>query len=252
MSREIVTLAQSFESLQAAVIKELDSATVKVPQLHKAVVSMYPDKAIPKSITVEMQAALCTRDLFTVIKRHGMWNYINYHLLECVVERLVPQNDQLRKQFAVHKDNVAQFVQKTPIHSYIDSCSHLASETTANVMPVHQFPPDPAMFASLNLTLPLSSQSQRLSVILQLQNHVMKHFSFPHPTLLLGAVSRGSTVVSFHFPRVELERVCSLANSSSRFFTQLNLQSVTIDNQFQYRNESLALMTHEVQSTSIS
>ena len=86
-----------------------------------------------------------------------------------------------------------------------------------------------------------------MAIILKLQNHVMKHFSCPHPTLLLGAVSRGSTVVNFYFPRVELERFGSLAKSSSRFFKELNIiEFITIDNQLCYQNESLALVTLKV------
>ena len=96
-------------------------------------------------------------------------------------------------------------------------------------MPVHEFPPDPAMFVPFQLTFSDKLLSQSMGVIMRLQNHVMKHFSLPQPTLLLGAVSTGSTVVSFHFPRVE-ERVSSLARKSSGFFSELNVETVSIDN----------------------
>ena len=96
-------------------------------------------------------------------------------------------------------------------------------------MPVHEFPPDPAMFVPFQLTFSDKLLSHSMGVIARLQNHVMKHFSLPHPTLLLGAVSRGSTVVSFHFPHVELERVSSLARKSSGFFSELNVETVSID-----------------------
>ena len=246
VSKEIATLSHSFESLQTTVLKELDSMKVIVTQLREAVVSAYPDKAIPKSIMAEMQAALCSQDLFTVITRHGMWNYINHHLLEHVVKKTVPQNNLLQKEIEIHKASVETFLQRAPIHDYIDSYFNLISGKAANVMPVHEFPPDPAMFAPFQLTLKLPSQTQSMSVIVELQNYVMKHFSLPHPTLLLGAVSTGSTIVSFHFPCVELERVTSLANLSSKFFSELNVESVTIDCQLQYQNRSLSLATQEV------
>jgi hypothetical protein len=162
-----------------------------------------------------------------------------------MVEKTVPQNNHLQNEIEVHKRKVESFLRRTPIHDYIDSCSELTSGKTSNVMPVHEFPPDPAMFVPFQLTFSDKLLSQSMGVIVRLQNHVMKHFSLPHPTLLLGAVSTGSTVVTFHFPRVELERVTSLANLSSRLFSELNVESVTIDNQLQYQNRSLALATHE-------
>ena len=119
----------------------------------------------------------------------------------------------------------------------------IASGKIANIIPVHEFPPDPAIFALLQLTVRLLSQNQSLDIILQLHHHVMKHFSLPQPILLLGAVSRGSTVVNFHFPRVELKRVCSLAGKSGGFFTELNVESVTIDN---HHIETLTPLPHKV------
>ena len=249
VSRDIATLSHSFESLKTTVLKELDSMKVTVTQLCEAVVSAYPDKAIPKSIMAEMQAALCSQDLFTVITRHGMWNYINHHLLKCMVEKTVPQNNQLQNEIEVHKAKVEFFFQ---IHDYIDSCSQLASGKTANVMPVHEFPPDPVMFVPLRLTLRDKLTSQSLGLILRLQNCLMKQFSLPRPTLLFGAVHMGSIVITFYFPRVQLERVCSLVNSSSSFLSELDVESVTIDNELQYQNESLTLAMHEVTSTSFS
>ena len=246
MSKEIASLSHSFESLQTTVLKELDSMKVTVSQLCEAVVGAYPERAIPKSIMAELQAALSSQDLFTVITRHSMWNYVNHHLLEHVVKKTVPQNNVLQREIEIHKASVETFLQRAPIHGYIDSYFNFTSGKAANVMPVHEFPPDPAMFVPFQFTLTLPSQSQSMGVIMRLQSHVMKHFSLPHPTLLLGAVSRGSTVVTFHFPRVELERVTSLPNLSSRFFSELNVESVTIDSQLQYQNRSLPLPTHEV------
>ena len=243
LNEEIATLAQSFESLQTIVFNELNLTKMDVKHLREAVLGVYRNKAIPRSIMTEIQAALCSRDLFTVITRHGMWSYINHHLLECMVEKVVPQHGHLQKEITMYKMNVMKFVKKTPISDYIDTCFQIASGKIANVMPVHVFPPDPAMFVLLQLTVKLHSRNQCLDIILQLQNHVMKHFSLPHPTLLLGAVSRGSIVISFHFPRAELKRVCSLAGKSGGFFTELNVESVTIDNQ---HIKTLTLLTHEV------
>ena len=241
VNEEIVTLAQSFESLKTSVLKELDSMNVTVQQLHEVVAGVYPDNAIPKPMMVEIEAASSHHDFFTVITRHGMWNYINHHLLECIVEG-VPRENQLRKELAQHKEKVEEFAQKTPIHDYIDSCSSQVSATTANVLPVDHYAPDPAMFASFQLKLDLSIKSQSLQVILALQSRVMKQFSFPHPTLLLGAINRGSVVINWHFPRVEMERVCSVANSSQYFFKELNMKAVNIDNQFQYGDGKLAIV----------
>ena len=106
VSTEITTLSHSFELLQEAVLKELNLTKSNVSQLHEAVAGVYPDKAIPKSIMTEMQAATGSHNLFAVITRHGMWNYINHHLLEYMVEKTLSQNNHLQNEIEVHKRKV--------------------------------------------------------------------------------------------------------------------------------------------------
>ena len=235
MNAMITTLVQSFESLKSSVLKELNAVNVTVQRLHEVVVGVYPDGAVPKKLMVEMKAASSSQDFFAIITRHGMWNCINHHLLESVVENAVPRENQLQKRLKQHKGSVAEFVQKTPVLDYIDLCSMKASEKTANVLPFDQYAPDPVMFAPFKLKLKLSTENRSLTVVLALQNHVMKQFSFLPPTLLLGTVSRGSIAITLHFPRVEMERVCAVAHSSGEFFKEHVVETANIDNQFQFQ-----------------
>ena len=235
MNTEIATLAQSFESLKSSVLKELNTVNVTVKRLHEVVVGMYPDGAIPQKIMVKMEAASSSQNFFAIITRHGMWNCINHHLLESVGKKAVPQENQLQKELERHKGHVVEFAQNTSILDYIDLCSMKASEKTANILPFNQYAPDPVLFAPFQLKLKLSTENQSLAVILALQNHVMGQFSFFPPTLLLGTVSRRSTAITFHFPRVEMERVCAVAKSSGEFFEEHAVETANIDNQFQYQ-----------------
>ena len=233
MNEGITTLAQSFESLKSSVVKELNAVNVTVKRLHEVVVGVYPDGVIPKELLIEMEVASSSQDFFAIVTRHGMWNCINYHLLEGIVEKAVSQDNQLQKELEQHKGHVVEFAQKTPVLDYIDLHSMKASQKTANVLPFDHHAPDPVMFAPFQLKLKLSAENQSLTVILSLQNHVMKQFSFLPPTLLLGTVSRGSIAITLHFPRVEMERVCAVAKSSGEFFKEHAVEAANIDNQFQ-------------------
>ena len=231
----IATLAQSFESLKSSVVKELNAVNVTVKRLHEVVVGVYPDGAVPKQLMMEMEAASSSQDFFAIITRHVMWNCISYHLLESVVGKAVSRDNQLQKELEQHKGHVVEFAQRTPVLDYIDLCSMKTSEKTANILPFDQYAPDPAMFAPFQLKLKLAPENRSLTVVLALQNHVMKQFSFLPPTLLLGTVSRGSIAITLHFPRVEMKRVCAVTNSSSEFFKEHDVEAAYIENQFQYQ-----------------
>lgn len=94
--------------------------------------------------------------------------------------------------------------------------------------------PDPELFSCLMTKVELATQLDKLSHVLELQSHLMNHFSFPHPTLLLGNISSGSVVINWHFPVVETERTSSIAVSSSVFYKEHNIVQVMINDRLVY------------------
>ena len=240
---EMIALAQSFHTLKLSVSKQIDAMNVTIKKLHKVVVSLYPHAAIPNPMMAKLEGALNCQEYFTIITKHGMWSYINYHLLQCLVERLVPQDSGMTKEIAMHGSNVMEFVAKTCIDDYIDSVSRKTSKTTEVD---HATRPAPAMFAPFQFRLKPYFQRKSMRTILTLQGRVMKHFSLPHPTLLLDSIRKGSTIIDFQFVQVEMERVYSVADTSSGFFRDLNVESVTIGNQFQHQYDAPTPAMHEV------
>ena len=87
---EIAMLAQSFESLKTSASRKLDSENLKTKQICKYLTRVYPDNAIPKPVAVELESAHSSLDYFSILTRYGMWSYINHHLLEMIIEEMVP------------------------------------------------------------------------------------------------------------------------------------------------------------------
>ena len=234
---EIAMLAQSFESLKTSASRK---ENLKTKQIHKYLIRLYPDNAIPKPVAVELESAHSSLDYFSILTRHGMWSYINHHLLEIIIKEMVPRDNELRKQIVQYRDEVDIFARNTAIHDYIDLHQMQAVEAVANVMPVDLHAPYPEMFTFFQMKFELSFANKSLKHILTIQQQLMKHFSLPHPTLLLGKVSRGSVAINWYFPRVETERICSVANSSEYFFRELNVIQVNIDDNFKLRIDQTA------------
>ena len=237
---EIAMLAQSFESLKTSASQKLEFENLKTKQIHKYLIRLYPDNAIPKPVAVELESAHSSLDYFSILTRYGMWSYINHHLLKMIIEEMVPRDNELRKQIVQYRDEVDIFACNTAIHDYIDLHQMKAVEAVANVMPVDLHAPYPEMFTFFQMKFELSFANKSLKHILTIQQQLMKHFSLPHPTLLLGEVSRGSVAINWYFPQVETERICSVANSSEYFFREFNVIQVNIDDNFKLRIDQTA------------
>ena len=179
----------------------------------------------------EMEAAPDTQSIFSILTRHGMWSYINYHLLEKIVDEYMPHDDEQQKQLKCYIEELEKFAGDTRIHEYIAVCQVLTAAPKPkqeSLVPVDTHSPDPELFSCLTTKVELTAQLDKISHVLALQGHMMKHFSLSCPTLLLGSIRCGSVVINWHFPMAEIKRISSTAASSSDFFKEHSILQVTV------------------------
>ena len=236
MQVEISTLVQSFQSAQSSVAKKIQGTSIDLKKMHHFLIGLYPPYAIPNPMVEEMEAAPTTQSLFSILTRRGMWNYMNYHLLACIVDHYMP-HDEEQKHMKCYIAELELFARTTPINEYIVACQVLTTASKSkqeSLVPVDTHSPDPELFSCLTTKVELTAQLDKLSHVLALQGHMMKHFSLPHPTLLLGSIRSGSVMINWHFPMAEIKRISSTAASSSDFFKEHSILQVTVGDQAVY------------------
>ena len=215
----------------------MDDVSIDLKKLCHFLISLYPRNSIPNPLAEELEAASTTQSLFNILTNHGLWTFMNYHLLKIFMDEYMPHDDEQQKQMKCYIADVEQFASATSIHEYIAICQ---VPTTApkskeeSLVPAGAHSPDPELFSCLTTKVELSAQQEKLSHVLALWDYLMKHFSLSHPTLLLGSITSGSVVIKWHFPQVETKRISSTAVSSSDFYKEHNIVQVTINGQLVY------------------
>ena len=175
-----------------------------------------------------------------------MWSFINYRLLESIIDEYTSYDDGEWKKLKCYIAELEQFARTTSIPEYIYVCQVLTTtprskQESLTLGDTHS--PNPELFSCLKTEIELTKQHEKLSHVLKLQEHLMKHFSLYHPTLLLGRVTTGSVVIAWHFPAVETERIFSTAACSSVFYKEHNIMQVTLDGHLVY-SDTMTAMTH--------
>ena len=233
------SLSQSFQSVQSSAAKKINVASIDLTKLVHFLISLYPRNSIPNPMAEEMEAAPDTQSLFGILTRHGMWSYVNYHLLEGIMNEYMSHDDEQHKQMKCYIAELEQFARATPILEYIAICqifTAVPKPKQESLVPVDTHSPDPELFSCLTTKVELTTQLDKISHVLALQSHLMKHFSLPHPTLLMGSIRSGSVVINWHFPMTEIKRISSTAASmaSSDFFKEHSILQVTVGDQLVY------------------
>ena len=237
VQKEMSSLTQSFQSVQSSAAKKIDAASIDLTKLVHFLISLFPRNSIPNPVAEKMEAAPDTQSLFSILTRHGMWSYINYHLLKSFVDEYMPHDDEQQKQLKCYIAELEEFTGTTRIHEYIAECQVLTAAPKPrqeSLVPVDTHSPDPELFSCLTTKVELTAQLDKISHVLALQGHMMKHFSLSRPTLLLGSIRCGSVVINWHFPMAEIKRISSTAASSSDFFKEHSILQVTVGDQVVY------------------
>lgn len=242
MREDLSALSQLYESVQTSVSKKIDAICMNKTKLHHFLIEIYPPNTIPNPIIDEMEAASSTKSLFCILTRCGMWSYVNYHLLECIVNEYIPHDDEVQKQLQHYIRQLEVFARTASIHVYIDACRMFSAASLSDQgkeIPVDIYIPDPALFTCLKIKIQVRAPKQLIH-LLKLQGHLTKQFFLPHPTLLLGEIGRGSVLVKWYFPAVETGRILTSASSCSDFYREHNIVQVNINDQLVYEYDLTA------------
>ena len=249
MQEELSALSQFYESVQTSVSRKIDAVCTNKTKLHHFLIQIYPPNTIPNPIIDEIKAASNTQNLFRILTQHGMWSYVNYHLLECIVSEYIPHDDEVQKQLQHYIGQFKVFAQTASIQVYIDACKMFSAASLldqGNETPVCMHMPDPALFSCLKIKIQVAAPKQLIH-LLKLRSHLMKQLYLPHPTLLLGKIGRGSVVIKWYFPAVAVGRILTSASSCSDFFREHNIVQVNINDQLVYEDAVTAGTQQQVE-----
>ena len=209
-----------FSSLVSKTSDQLQEKKTDISKLQRSIITSF--SITHEGIIAEFKAAGDVASLFDLLTRHGLLSYKNYHFLTAIINEFIPD---LKADMAGYKNDYVGYQVTTNLER------HLAADTNL-------VNPNPELFSSLKITVPLKLSERSLKYIEELWESLLEMFKLPPYQLLQKIILGGSISIIWCFPQCETPRIIEVVKSSSQFFSDHSIEEVSVNNEVLYKADA--------------
>ena len=126
--------------------KKLQNRNIDVDDVQTFLVTMYssPDSEDgSETVTTVVESARSLDEIFRVLSKHGLWDYINYYLLQSIIEHFVSDDKELNRMMEQYQEDLTGYVLTLRIQTYLDATKDPiamsdSGNSTDEVVPLQQ------------------------------------------------------------------------------------------------------------------
>ena len=224
--------------------RKLQNRKIDVDDLQTFLVTMYSS---PKSrdgsdtVTRVVESASSLDEIFRALSKHGLWDYLNYYLLQSIIEAFADDDKELNGMMEQYQQDLTGYILTLRIQTYLDATKHPIAtsdndNSTDEVVPLQQ---DYMLFRNLTVKCEVNITNHTLSYVINLWRSLAKQFALPQPAMILHKVAEGCIGITWLIPANLVKYVTKMARETTNTFAEENVLRVTLEEQCIYPMETL-------------
>ena len=237
--RNIQMIKGKFSFLVTKSRRKLQYRKIDVDDVQTFLVTMYssPDsKDGSDTVTTVVESAKSLDEIFRALSKHRFWDYINYYLLQNIIEKFAGDDKELNGMMGQYQEDLTGYVLALRIQTYLDAIKHpIATSHSDNladeVIPLQQ---DHELFGKLTAKCEVNITNHTLSYIIDLWQSLAKQFALPRPAMILHDIAEGCIGITWFIPANLVEHVTRMARETANMFAEENILKVTLEEQCIY------------------
>ena len=243
--RNIQMIKGKFSILVTKSHKKLQSREIDVDEVQMFLVTMYssPDsKDGSATVTTVVESAKSLDEIFRALSKHRLWDYLNYYLLQNIIEEFASDDDELNAMMGQYQEALTGYILTLRIQTYLEVTHYQHSIATSDsdnladeVVPLQQ---DHELFEKLTAKCEVNVTNHTLSYVIDLWRSLAKQFALPRPALILHHVAEGYIGITWLIPANLVEHVTRMARETANMFAEENVLRVTLEEQCIYPMET--------------
>ena len=192
------------------------------------------------TVTTVLESARSLDEIFRALGKHGLWDYINYYLLQSIIEEFAGDDDELNGMMGQYQEDLTGYVLTLQIQTYLDTTpyvqptrdgEHLNGET-ASPQQKHE------LFYKLSVKTNHNVTDHSLSYVTNLWQSLAKQFTLPRPAMILHNIAEGCIGITWLIPANLVEHVTRLAQETTNMFAEENVLRVMLEERCIYPMET--------------
>ena len=238
--RNIQMIKGKFSLLVTKSRKKLQNRKIDVDDVQTFLVTMYssPDsKDGSDTVTTVVESTRSLDEIFRVLSKHRLWDYLNYYLLQSIIEAFADDDDELNGMMEQYQEDLTGHILTLRIQTYLDTTKHpiVTSDSDNEVVPPQQ---DYKLFRKLTAKCEVNITNHTLSYVVNLWRSLAKQFALPQPAMILHDIAEGCIGITWLIPANLVEHVTRMARETANMFAEENVLRVTLEEQCIYPMET--------------
>ena len=208
--------------------KRLQIRGIDVEEVQDFLIIMYSS---PESrdgsdtVTTVLESARSLKEIFRALSKHRLWDYLNYCLLQSIIEAFASDDNELKGMMEKYQKNLMDHILSQKVATYLDAVSD--GENSANETP------NPELFKMLTTKCD-ANVTEQLSYVNDLRQSLSDQLALPPPALILHKISKGCINITWRIPANLDKHVTKTAQETSSTFATDRIMKVMLEEQSIY------------------
>ncbi len=227
---------RKFASLVRRVFSRLQVKKIDIEELKLYLFQAYRSNSLAAS---SLNAATTVNELFIAIARLGLWNYLDYELLESIIDEFAEGDESFQGLLVDYQQQLSGFKLSTLLDIYIQFVQpeneRLQQAAGDDLLPKRD--PDPAFFTKLSVKTGVEISEHWLNYVYELRKRLSRFISLPPIALLLDKIAEGCVCVTWRIPTEFAAQVIrAVQENKDQVDTELGALTITVGSEQVYRN----------------
>ena len=236
--RNLLMIKSNFSTLVRTTCKKLQSreTDVKDVRMHLIIIYSSPDTRDGSEIVTNALGEAESLDaIFVALTKHGCWDYLNYYLLQNIIEKFASDEKELNGMMGQYQKDLTGYVLTLEIKRYMDAISDTDNETSADETVSALLPQQKIkLFKNLTAKIHLNITDHSLGYVKDLWWSLAKQFALPQPAMILHKIAKGCVSITWLVPANLAKHITRKAQESSNMFVKWQIVSMMLEEQCIY------------------
>ena len=184
-----------------------------------------------------VKSAASLQEIFLALSEHGLWDYLNYYLLQSIIEAFARDDKELNSMMEQYQKDLTGHILTLRIQTFLDATKHpiATSHSDNEVASLQQ---DYELFRKLTAKCEVNVTNHTLGYVVDLWRSLAKQFALPQPAMILHDIAKGCIDITWLIPANMVKYITQMAQETTNMFAEENVRRVALEEQCIYSMET--------------
>ena len=187
------------------------------------------------TVTTVIKSTESLDEMFVAFSEYGLWDYLNYDLLQEIIEEFASDDDELNDMMEQYQQDLTGHILTQKIATYLQAIheeppiSTSDSDTSGDeIIPALQKQTKRKLFKELSFKVETNVTDQTLGYVKDLWWSLRKQFRLPRPAMILYRIAEGCICITWLIPANLVTHVTRMAQETANMFAEQHILRVML------------------------